>query len=79
MPCEVKIQRQSRAEMAVGMAQGTRMLARTRLRPRKALFMIRAMQTPTTVSITTVVTVKVVVFQKAFQNTCPVSPLKMLE
>ena len=50
-PSAAKIQRQSRAEMAVGMAHGTRMLARTRPRPRNALFMISAMQMPIVVSI----------------------------
>src|SRR6266511_198062 len=77
MPSAAKIHRQSRAEIAVGMAHGTRMLARTRPRPRNARFMTSAMQTPTVVSMATVTTVNDVVFQKAFQTSLPVSPLKM--
>ena len=61
MPLALKIQRQSSAETTVGIAQGTRMLARIRPLPRNALFMIRAIATPMMTSITTQTTVKKVV------------------
>ena len=76
-PSAEKIHRHSSADMAVGMAQGTRMLARTRPRPRKALFITSAMQTPMVVSMMTVTMVNVVVFQNALRNAAAVSPRKM--
>ena len=65
------------ADTIVGIAQGTRMLARTMARPLKALCITSAIATPSTVSSETQTTVKNVVFQNAFQNLSPVSPLKI--
>jgi hypothetical protein len=67
-PASSKISFHIRAETMVGMAQGTRMPARTTPRPRKALAMIRAIATPRTVSKATQMMVMNVVFRKAFQN-----------
>ena len=61
MPLASKIQAHSLAETTVGMAHGTRMLARMRPLPRKALFMISAIATPRMSSMTTQMTVKNVV------------------
>ena len=61
MPLASKIQPHSLAETTVGMAHGTRMLARMRPLPLKALFMINAIATPRTTSTTTQTTVKNVV------------------
>ena len=77
MPSAENIQRHSSAETAVGMAHGTRMLARTSPRPRKAWCITSAMATPMTTSRATETTVKNVVFQNAFQNFDPASPWKM--
>ena len=52
----------------VGIAHGTKMPARTMPRPRKALDMISAMMTPSTVSRITQTMVMNVVFRNAFQN-----------
>jgi len=62
------------AVTAVGMAQGTRTEARSRLRPRKVRAMITAIPNPITVSRTTVATVKKKVVPKAFQNSEPRVP-----
>lgn len=56
------------AETTVGIAQGTRIEARTRPVARSPLAMISAIATPRTVSMLTPTTVNSVVFQKAFQN-----------
>ena len=72
-PFWLKIQPHRMPETAVGMAQGTRMAARTKPRPRMALCMMRAMDTPSTVSATTVTTPNRVVFQAAFQKRSPAS------
>src|SRR3954454_22929942 len=77
MPLASKIQAQSLAETTVGMAHGTRMLARMSPLPLNALFMIKAIATPMTISMTTQTTVKNVVLKNAFQNRDPVSPLKI--
>ena len=61
MPLASKIHRQSRAETTVGIAQGTRMLARMSPLPRNALFMMSAIATPMTTSMATHTTVKNVV------------------
>ena len=60
-PSAWKIHFQSSAETTVGIAHGTRMLARTRPRPLNALCMTSAIATPRTVSRTTQTTVKNVV------------------
>ena len=60
-PFWLKIQPHRMAETAVGIAQGTRMEARTIPRPFIALCMMSAMATPRTVSRTTVTTPKRVV------------------
>ena len=70
-PSWLKIQLHKMAETAVGMAQGTRMAARTKPRPRIALCMMIAMATPRAVSRTTVTTLKSVVFQAAIQKRSP--------
>ena len=57
-PLALKIHFQSTAETTVGMAHGMRMLARIRLRPLNARFMISAIAVPMTVSMTTHTTVK---------------------
>ena len=51
-PLALKIHFHSRAETTVGMAHGTRMLARIRPRPLNAWFMISAIATPMTTSMT---------------------------
>jgi hypothetical protein len=73
-PSVLKIHRHSNATTAVGTAHGTRMLARTRARPRSARCMTSAIATPMTVSSATVVTVKNVVLPKAFQKRSPAAP-----
>ena len=67
-PASSKISFHIRADTMVGMAQGTRMPARTMPRPRKALAMIRAIATPRMVSRITQTMVMKVVFRNAFQN-----------
>ena len=67
-PASSKISFHISAETIVGMAQGTRMPARTTPRPRKALAMISAIATPRTVSRRTQTMVMNVVFRNAFQN-----------
>ena len=57
-PLALKIHFHSTAETTVGMAHGTRMLARIRARPLNARFMISAIATPITTSIATQITVK---------------------
>ena len=57
----LKIQLHSSAETTVGTAHGIRMLARIRLRPLKARFMIRAIATPMMTSMITQTTVNSVV------------------
>jgi len=56
------------ADTTVGMAHGTSMAARSRPRPRKPVFRISAMPTPSTVSKNTVTAAKVSVLASAFQN-----------
>ena len=67
-PASSKISFHISAETMVGMAHGTRMPARTMPRPRKALDMMRAITTPSTVSKMTQTMVKKVVLRNAFQN-----------
>ncbi len=76
-PPDWKIHFHSSADTAVGIAHGTRMLARTSPRPRKARCMTSAIARPRRLSMTTVTRVKYVVFQNAFQNRWPESPVKM--
>ena len=79
-PASSKIHFHSSAETTVGIAHGTRMLARTMPRPRSALCMISAMATPRTVSRRTQTMVKNVVLQNAFQKRSgrrPASPEKI--
>ena len=61
MPLALKIHFHSSAETTVGTAHGIRMLARIRLRPLNARFMISAIATPMTTSMTTQTTVNSVV------------------
>jgi hypothetical protein len=61
IPSAWKIHFHSSAETTVGIAHGTRMLARTMLRPLNALCITRAIATPKVVSRSTQVTVKNVV------------------
>ncbi len=60
-PSAWKIHFHSSADTTVGIAHGTRMLARTMPRPLNALCITRAIATPSTVSRTTQMTVKNVV------------------
>ena len=60
-PSAWKIHFHSRADTTVGIAHGTRMLARTMPRPLNALCITRAIATPSTVSSSTQVIVKNVV------------------
>ena len=60
-PLALKIHFHSTAETTVGIAHGTRMLARIRLRPLNARFMISAIATPMMTSMITQTTVKNVV------------------
>jgi hypothetical protein len=55
------IRRHMTAEMTVGNAHGTRMAARTKPLPRKALFTASAMPRPITNSSVTLATVKITV------------------
>jgi hypothetical protein len=75
-PSGWKFHSQSFAETAVGIAHGTSTLARTRPRPRKALFMISAMPKPTTSSKAIVTSVSRVVNQNACQKTPEPVPVK---
>ena len=61
IPSAWKIHFHRIAETTVGIAHGTRMLARTTPRPLNALCITRAIATPRTVSRTTQTTVKNVV------------------
>jgi hypothetical protein len=76
-PSAVKMNCHMIADTAVGMAHGTRMLARTRPLPRSAWCITSAMETPMTISSSSVVTVKNVVLKKAFQNRSADSPVKI--
>ena len=67
-PSVLKMSFHMTAETMVGMAHGTRMDARTRPRPRKALAMMSAIATPRIVSRTTQTTVKSEVLMKALIN-----------
>ena len=67
-PDESKISFHIRADTMVGMAQGTKMPARTIPRPLKAFAMIRAMATPRIVSKITQTMVMNVVFRNALAN-----------
>src|SRR6266498_612062 len=78
-PSVLKIHFQSSADTAVGIAHGTRMLARTKPLPRKAWCMTNAIDTPITISIETEITVKKEVLPKAFQNRSAISPWKTCE
>ena len=60
-PLALKIHFHKTADTTVGIAHGTRMLARIRLRPLNARFMISAIATPMMTSMITQTTVKKVV------------------
>src|SRR5215203_4482610 len=67
-PEESKISFHISAETMVGIAHGTKMPARTTPRPLKALAMMSAIATPSTVSSSTQTIVIIVVLRKAFQK-----------
>ena len=75
-PSGWKFHSQSLAATAVGIAHGTSTLARTRPRPRKALFMINAMAKPMTSSNAIVTMVSWVVNQNAGQKTSAPVPVR---
>ena len=63
--CPSKMKRQSSAETTVGMAQGTRIDARTSARPRNARFMASARTQPRPSSMVTLATVNTTVCSRA--------------
>src|SRR6266511_2145199 len=74
MPWNAKMKSHSLAVTAVGMAQGTRTLARSSPRPLNARFMITAIHIPRQTSMTTVATVKKMVTPMEDQNSAPSEP-----